>query len=83
MTNAEMDELFALYLADNPGGPNRRQDMTLADGRVEPMMDIDTTEAFLRWCLRKGFGDREKVVSFLSDIVPRLRMPNWGGLKAE
>ncbi len=76
VSNARFEE----YRRENPDAPAWRKPVRMADGRVEMCIDLDTAEGFARWCLRKGYGDRVRIIEFLSDYIPRMRMPNWGGL---
>ena len=63
---------FEEFIAEYPEHAAGRETVTLEDGRSEDVIQIDTLEAFLRWCLIEGYGDGQKIVAFLAEAIPGL-----------
>lgn len=81
MTSSESEEVFKLFTRDHPNFKNQCRWVGLPDGSREFVCSTEAMEAFTRWCLVNGLGDREKVIRFLTEGIPALKEAvkmKWG-----
>ena len=73
MSNVEAEQVFELFTRDHPNFKGRGRWADMPDGTREFVFTTEAMEAFVRWCLVNGLGDRDKVVDFLTKGIPELK----------
>ena len=69
----ESSRIFDDFLLDHPEHAGAKHMVEMSDGSTVPFVTLDAVDAFLRWCLIRGYGDALKIIACLTDELPRLR----------